>query len=149
MRWLCAVVVLSLVSACHSTYAHGEAPTPSSGTIQPAALYYGLDADGLTSNVTVSDTYVGATYAGATTAFVLQATISVDGVALPPIAAQYQLTLGNPGSGTYVTVFGATLGVLAPGTHTVSITIASPQDFVGTNSGAATLSVVIAPSAAG
>ena len=41
------------------------------------------------------------------------------------------------------------IGVLAPGTHTVSITFASPQDFVGTNDGAASLSVVIAPGPAG
>jgi len=149
MRWLLTVAILGVATACHSTYAHGEAPTPSSGTIQPAALYYGVNADGVTSNVTVTDAYVGATYAGATTAFLLQATISVDGVALPPVAAQYQLSLGNPGSGTYNTIFLTSIGVLAPGTHTVSITIASPQDFVGTNDGAATLSVVIAPSAPG
>jgi len=136
------------MSACHSTYSHGQEPTPSAGTIQAPVLSPGLEADGVTSSITVSDAYVGSTYAGATTAFLLQATITVDGVALPPIAAQYQLTLGNPGSGTYDTTFTTAIGILAPGTHTVSIAIAAPQDFVGTDDGVSVVVVVIAPAPA-
>jgi hypothetical protein len=141
-RWLLLGLGTALLAGCHPGATHGEAPTPAYGTLEPAALSVGLDADGVSTDVAISDTFQGTTYGDEGEAFVLTVQVFVDGSLTATGALQYLITAGSPGDGTFAGSTTVDLGQLAAGSHTISVQVASPSDFQGANDSAAALPIV-------
>lgn len=128
---------------CHPAPSSGNAVTPAVGTLAPATLVATPDADGVSTDLTVTETYEGTTYGGASDAFILTVQVLVDGAIVASVPAEYLISSGSPGDGIYGTTFTLSLGQLATGSHTLSVQVLSPADFAGTNASAASLTITV------
>ncbi len=143
-RGFLAVLVAALVvveAGCSPSAGHGSVPTPAQGVIQPASVAAAPDVNGVSTDVLLSDTFQGTTYGGAADAFILQATISLDGTVLGTYPVQYLILEGNPGSGIYLGSATINVGTIPAGTHTLAVTLGSPPDFGGENLSSATITI--------
>jgi hypothetical protein len=144
-----AATAIMLLAGCTPAASENQLPTPAVGVIEPAAIYPVADADGVSTDITVIDSYQGTTYGGASDAFILEATVSVDGNPVATVEAQYLITYGSPGSGTYATSFALGLGALSAGNHVLTVAFTSPPDFEGQNQSAVSTTYLVPPPATG